>query len=99
MVSAFNVVAPLNVVLPVKVDVPDWVSVDPGPKVIIPLAERAVVDKLAKDPAPDEFICAKAVPPLGTIIESNLPVFAEILPVDAPVRSMIPFTVSSPNTV
>ena len=53
---ALSVVAPLKVVLPEKVDVPACVRLEPAPNVMAPLAVKAVVDRLAKEPAPEELI-------------------------------------------
>ena len=68
-------------------------------KVDAPLAVKVVVATLTNEADPVDRICARAVPPLGTIIWSNFPVFAEILPVEAAERSKIPFVESIPNTV
>lgn len=99
VIVLFSVVDPLKVVAPEKVEVPVCVRVLPAPKDIVPLPVRFVVETDAKDPAPDELIWASAVPPLGTMIESNFPVLADTRPVEAPVKFIIPFVVSRPKTV
>ena len=97
MVKAwFNFVAPNKLVVELKVAVPD--AVNEPERVAAPLAVNVVVATLTNCPAPDERIWAKAVPPLGTMIWSNFPVLAEILPVDAWVRSRMPFTESIAKT-
>ena len=54
---------------------------------------------LANDAAPALLIEAVAVPLAGNDNESNLPIFACTLPVDAAERSNIPFVVSIPKTL
>jgi hypothetical protein len=58
-----------------------------------------VVATLAKDACPEEFTEAKAVPEDGRARELKLPCLALTLPVEAEVKSKIPFTLSIPKTV
>jgi len=68
-------------------------------RVTAPDAVKAVVCTEANVDCPSEFIEAVAVPVAGRETELNLPILAETLPVEAPVRSKIPFTESTPKTV
>jgi hypothetical protein len=81
------------------------VNIDPEERVTDPFnvtapeAVSVVVLTLVKDACPEEFTEARVVPEAGSASELNLPCLALTLPVEAEVRSKIPFTLSIPKTV